>query len=310
MYLIYGSSFRLIEEEILKIVKNETNIVTMDMGNVSLEDVLVEANYVSLFDEKKVLIVKNAFLFTSAKTSEEETEVFLNYMEQPNAKTTIIFTSYEKIDARKKVTKKFGEKYKIISIGNLKPNDLVSKVRDFVFSKKYKISTDAIQYIVNACGSNYDLIYNELNKLFLYYVEPQTIQMEDVKAIVSKSLEDNHFRFVEAVVGKDLKKAVTILEDLYVLKVEPITLLMLLAREYRIMYSAMTLRGMGYPIQSISKHLGLQDWQVEKSLRASSSYYQNDIGNYLKSLAQLDYEIKSGKTDRFMALKTFLLSIA
>lgn len=309
MYLIYGDSFRLIEEEIQKIVKEETNVVTLDLYSVSLTDVLVEAGYVSLFEEKKILLVKNASFFTSAKMNEEEIEAFLNYMEQPNPLTTVIFTSYEKIDARKKVTKKFSEKNKIISVGNLKTNDLVSKVRDLFFSKKYKISTEVIQYIVNACGSNYDLIYNEANKLFLYYGEPQTIAFPDVKEIVSKSMEDNHFRFVEAVVAKDLKRAVSLLEDLYILKVEPITLLMLLAREYRILYSSMLLRSRGYPIQSISKHLGLQDWQVEKSLRASSSYYVNDLAVYLKQLAELDYEIKSGKIDRFLALKTFLLTL-
>lgn len=309
MYLIYGESFRLIEEEIAKIVKEETNVVTMDLFSVSLQDVLVEAGYVSLFEEKKFLIVKNAFFFTSAKSSEEEIEAFLNYMEHPNSSTTLIFTTYDKIDARKKVTKKFGEKNKIINVGNLKPNDLVSKVRDFFFRKKYKIDTETIQYIVNACGNNYDLIYNEVNKLFLYYGEPQTISLEDVKQIVSKSIEDNHFRFVEAVMAKDIKKAVRLLEDLYVLKVEPITLLMLLAREYRILYSALTLRSMGYPIPSISKLLGLQDWQVEKSLRMGSSYYLNDLAVFLKQLAELDYEIKSGKTDRFLALKTFLLTI-
>ena len=100
MYLIYGDSFRLIEEEIQKIVKEETNVVTLDLYSVSLTDVLVEAGYVSLFEEKKILLVKNASFFTSAKTNEEEIEAFLNYMEQPNPLTTVIFTSYEKIDAR------------------------------------------------------------------------------------------------------------------------------------------------------------------------------------------------------------------
>ncbi len=310
MYLIYGESFRLIEEEIAKIIKEETNIVTMDLYHVSLHDVLVEAGYDSLFLEKKFLIVKNASFFTSAKTNEEEMESFLNYMEHPNSLTTLIFTTYDKIDSRKKVTKMFGEKNKIVSVGGLKPNDLVSKVRDLFFSKKYKINTETLSYLVSACGNNYDLIYNEANKLFLYYNEPQTISLEDVKEIVSKSIEDNHFRFVEAVIAKDINKAVHLLDDLYVLKVEPITLLMLLAREYRILYSAISLRSMGYPIPNISKHLGLQNWQVEKSLRSSSSYYMNDLSMYLKQLAKLDYEIKSGKIDRFLALKTFLFTIA
>lgn len=309
MYLVYGESFHLIQEQIDKIIKNETNIVTMDLLSVTIEDVLTEARYVSLFEEKKFLIVKNAYLFTSAKVKDEDVDLLLEYIKNPTPLTTIIFTSYEKIDARKKVTKKFGENNKIINVGDLKPNDLVNRVRDFVFSKKYKIDTESIQYLMNACGNHYDLTYNELNKLFLYYMEPQVIQFEDVKQIVSKSLQDNNFKFVEAVVSKDIRKAIRILDDLYVLKVDPISLFMLLAREYRLMYSAMTLRSMGYPMNVISKTLGLQDWQTEKSLRASSGYYTETLAEYLKKLALLDYQIKSGETDRFLALKTFLLEI-
>ena len=309
MYLIYGESFRLIQEHIDKIIKNETNIVTMDLHSVTIEEIITEARYVSLFEEKKFLIVKNAYLFTSAKSKEEDIELLLEYIENPTPLTTLIFTSYEKIDARKKVTKKFGEKNKIINVGDLKTNDLISKVRDYVFNNKYKIDTETIQYIMNACGNNYDLIYNELNKMFLYYMEPQMITLDDVKQIVSKSLQDNHFKFIEAVVSKDIQKAMRILDDLYVLKVDPISLFMLLAREYRLMYSAMTLRSMGYPMQVISKNLGLQDWQTEKSLRMSSMYYKETLASYLKRLAALDYTIKSGEADRFLVLKTFLLEI-
>lgn len=309
MYLIYGESFRLVEEEIAKIIKKETNIVTMDLSTTSIQDVLTEATYVSLFQEKKILIVKNAYLFTSAKTKEEDIEIFLSYMESPSSLTTIIFVTYEKIDARKKITKSFEKKYRIINVGGLSRNDLMSKVREYVFSNSYKIDTDALQYIINACGDNYDLIYNELNKLFLFYGEPQSIQLADVKEIVSKSLQDNNFKFVEAVIEKDMMKSLRILEDLYTLKVDPISLLLLLAREYRLIFSVKLLSSLGYPKPVVSKKIGLQDWQTERVLRNASSYYEDTLKEYLKKLAILDYQIKKGETDKFLALKVFLLSL-
>lgn len=112
MYLIYGESFRLIEEEIQKIIKNETNSVTIDLMDSNIEDVLTEATYVSMFEESKFIIVKNALLFTSNKEKEEDVQKLLNYMENPVPSTTIIFTTYEKIDNRKKVTKAFEKNIK------------------------------------------------------------------------------------------------------------------------------------------------------------------------------------------------------
>ncbi len=123
MYLIYGESYRLIEEEIQKIIKNETNLVTLDLQESCLDDILTEATYVSMFEESKIIIVKNALFFTSNKDKEEDMQKLLNYMENPIATTTLIFTTYEKIDNRKKVTKMFEKKYKIINVQDWVKND-------------------------------------------------------------------------------------------------------------------------------------------------------------------------------------------
>ena len=310
MYLIYGESFRLIDEEIKKIIKEETNVVMLDLALVSLDDVLMEATYVSMFEEKKILIVKNADFFGSGKESEENIEKLLQYMDNPISLTTIIFTFYDKIDLRKKVTKIFKDKYKIISVSNITFDDLIIKIRNYVKNNGFKISTETIQFIMNCCQNNFDLIYNELNKLFLYYLEPQEILLDDAKKIVSRSLMDNNFKFVEAVIEKNMVKATKILEDLYAIKVDPIALLMLLVREYRLMYSVNILMSEGYRTNAVAKELGLQAWQVDKILKNASKYYNDDLALYLKKLSVLDFEIKSGKADKFLALKTFLLELS
>lgn len=307
MYLIYGESYRLIEEEIKKIVKEETNIIKMDLEISSLEDVLTEATYVSLFQDKKIIIVKNANFFTSTKTK-EEFENFLSYMENPIPTTTIIFTTYLNIDCRKKITKAFQEKFKVISVGNLNTTDLSIKVRDLFLHNKYKIESDALQYILNSCDNHYDIIYNEIQKLFLYY-QSKNLSLEDVKPIISKTLNDNNFKFVEAVVNRDIEKANRILEDLYTLKVDPIALILLLAREYRLMYSTKFLMETGYPKKSVMKELNLQEWQIDKIIRNNTNYYQEDIKEYITVLADIDFKLKSGESDKFLELKNFLLKV-
>lgn len=309
MYLIYGESFRLIDEEIKKITKDEPNVITMDLMVVTLDDVITEATYVSIFSERKVIIVKNANFFGSGKENESEIEKLQLYMENPIALTTIIFATYEKIDMRKKITKSFKEKYKIISVDNISLDDMVAKIRTYVKKNGYTINTDTIQFIMNSCLNNFDLVYNELNKLFLFYNKPQEILLEDVKQIVSRSFMDNNFKFVEAVIEKNMKKAIKILEDLYSLKVDPIALIMLLAREYRLMYSVIVLMSDGYRKSAVAKELGLQDWQVEKLSKTSARYYKDDLADYIKQLAKIDFEIKSGNSDKYLSLKTFLLNI-
>src|SRR5690625_3311254 len=96
IYLISSSSFRLMEEEIEKIVKGN-KYSTFDLNTVLLDEVLEEAAYFSLFDEKKYMVVKNANIFGSSKRKsvDEENvskkdEKLLKYLEDPNYNTILI----------------------------------------------------------------------------------------------------------------------------------------------------------------------------------------------------------------------------
>ena len=71
VYLISCNSIYMMEDEIKKIVKD--NIYsTFDLNSCELDDVLEEANYFSLFDEAKYMVVKNANLFLASKKKEKK----------------------------------------------------------------------------------------------------------------------------------------------------------------------------------------------------------------------------------------------
>ena len=83
IYLITSESFRLMEEEVKKIIKNSSNILTIDLLEATIEDVITEATYVSMFAEQKYIIVKNADFFGSGKIKEAEIELLEKYLENP-----------------------------------------------------------------------------------------------------------------------------------------------------------------------------------------------------------------------------------
>ena len=108
IYLITSNSYRLMEEEINKIVKSNP-YTTLDFNITTIEDIIEEASYFSLFDEKKYLVVKNATIFSSKGTKEssdkttKKDDLLLNYLNEPNDNTILIFTLYGKADSKKKI---------------------------------------------------------------------------------------------------------------------------------------------------------------------------------------------------------------
>ena len=298
LYLISSSSRVLLTEKQDELIQNQNKII-YNAQEQTLEDIINEASYVSMFGEMKYILVKNANYFGTEKLKEQDEKMLLKYMENPYPLTTIIFTTYEPIDERKKVTKMMKEK----------GIDLYNKVADRLIEKKYIAEKETINYLINACLNNYDLICNEIEKIDLYYQKPTKINLETIKNLVSKTIVDNNFKFVDAVIQKDIKKAFQYLEDLTILKIEPLTLINLLAREYRNMLSMKLYEEKKINKKEIQQELKLQTWQYDKTKKNADTYHKDDLKDYLIELEKLDVKIKSGQIDKTIGLKLFILNL-
>ena len=309
IYLIASESNQLINEEIEKINKNYDNILYIDYNNSSIDEILAEASYYSMFNDKKLLIIKNANFFASDKINEENSNRLLNYFKEPNELTTIVFTTNGKVDMRKKITKELKEKYNFIQIANLKSRDIFSRIKTIFNTEGYIIDEETINYIISNNANNYDLIYNELTKIMLYYQKPCKVKYEDVINIVARSLDTNNFKFVDMIVAKNISEAFKLYDDIKLMKIEPLSLIGLLAREYRLMLFVKILKQDHYSNYEICDELKLQDWQLEKFIRNSMKYKIDELEERMIDLANLDLNIKSGKIDKWVGLAKFIFSV-
>lgn len=306
IYLIISDSKKILEEQIEEIIKKSTNRVTYRYPESSITDILEEASYVSLFEEEKFLIVKNADFFGKGKISEKDTEKLLQYLENPYPMTTMIFTTYEDLDKRKSITKKIEEIGTIYVKKAPKNYDLFLEIKKEM--GKYKVEDATVRYIIEACLNNYDFIYNEIEKLSLLYKKGESIKLSELKKIIVPNVNDNVFKFIDAVIMKDSYQAFRLLEDFLVIKTDVLQLMNLLAREYRLMYYYKILEKKCFSKMEMLKELKLQDWQLEKIRKESSFYHQDDLKDALVSLAHLDKEIKSGAKEKNIAFESFLLN--
>ena len=319
VYLISSNSFHLMEEELKKILKDNP-FTSFDLNAVELDDVLEEAAYFSLFDDKKYMVVKNASIFGASKrkskdedTEEEKVskkdEKLLQYLNEPNDNTVLIFTINGKADTKKKICKIIKDRYKFIQLDDLKPKEIYTRVEKALKEDGYKIDSNTGYYIVNNALNNYDLAINEVEKIKLYYGKGCTVKYDDVVNIVSKNIEDNNFKFIDTVISRDIKEAFKMYDDLMIQKVEPIMLMSMLAKEVRNMLlvkKMMNTKGK----KDMMEVLGLKfDFQMDKLISNSYSFKENQLEGYLVLLSDLDYKIKRGKISNKLALEMFIMDI-
>lgn len=342
VYLICCNSIYMMEEEIKKIVKDNV-YSTFDLNSCDLDDVLEEANYFSLFDEAKYMVVKNANLFLASKKkkekkekktkeekmlealamSEEEREEaeeeekeakkyesLLQYLESPNANTILIFTVYGKADSKKKICKIIKDRYNYIEKPDLNPFQLEDVAKDLLKKDGYSADKETLGYIVANCLNKYDLVINEIEKIKLYYGKGTKLNLEEVSNIVSKNIEDNNFGFMDAVLDRNMKEAFRFYEDLMIQKVEPIMLLSMLAKEIRHILLLKKNFGSFVDTKALAEKWEMRsDYPLVKASRRRSLYSVSELEHLLVYLCDLDLKIKTGGISNKLALEMFIMEI-
>ena len=306
IYLISNESYRLINKEIKKITK-DNKYETFNLNKSSIKEVLEEASYFSLDDNKKYLVVTNADIFGSDKLDDSITDSLIKYFNNPNENTVIIFTTQKPIDSRKKIVKELKSKYKVITTPKMDKKTINSLLTNYVKENDFTIDWETVNYIINNSYNNLDIMFNEIDKIMLYYNFPCRIKYQDVVSIVGTELDNNNFHFVEAVVSKKLDVALKTLNSLKVYKVDATVLTILLAREYHLMYYVKKMYQNKSSLSDICEYLNLADWQVNKLYNNGVHYSENELLKNLVDLCNIDMNIKKGLWDKDTALYGFLL---
>ncbi len=306
-YLISSPTINQLAEEITKILGN-TPYETIP-GTIAPQDLFEELSYSTLFSVKRYIVVKEVDYFGTSKVAKEVLDLIEKYLTQENPDITLIFTTSASVDERKKITKIIKNNGNLIKCPSLTIKDTYQIIKKRLISAKYKIQDEALYYLINSCNNDYDLVINELAKVYIYYGKPCEIMLGDLKEIIASPLGNNNFKLIDAIINHNLKLAFKIYNDLKIQKVEPIIIINLLAREYRLMYLVKTLSP-NFSQFEIAKKLSLQNWQVAKYQDNAYHYSNFELIDNLKELANIDYQIKSGKLNKHLALEVFILQNA
>ena len=227
IYLISANSYRIINTEIKKITKDQKYSI-INYNNSSIKDIINEVNSLSLFSDKRVTVISNCSFFGKDKLTDKDANLLLDYFEKPNKNNITIFTMLDKVDKRKKITKIVEEKYKLIEILPWDKKSLREHLKEYLDKYNYQIDYDTSSFIIDNSLDNIDILFNELDKIMLYYNKPCFIKLADVKNIVGSKIDNNIWHFINNVILKNLEESVKLLQDLKVYKIDSTSLVILL----------------------------------------------------------------------------------
>ena len=322
IHLVYSNQSSEIKKVIKAIAKqslperDEMNFVRYDGNSTLVQEFIDDANYVPLGYDKKVVAVDNCYFLMKPRPrnkieSDQDYKALINYLKNPNPDCDLILTvPNTSIDTN-------GEIFKIIKdygkITELKDPDAKEwnkyvKVTVEEYLKKNpggRIDSDALLELTDRTAGDIPLLRNSVIKLFLY---TNHVTYEDVILMVTRPLEDNTFQIFNYLLDNKNEQAVGLFRDLRVNNVEPVTLIGMLANQFRLLNEVVYLSKKGYSNEEIGAELNIKPIRAQILKRQTYSMNEKAIHRTLDDLFNLDLQIKSGLVDRFYAFELFLIN--
>ena len=183
---------------------NQTILYAKDTVPINVIDSAVR---LPMMAEKQVVIVKEAQEYKNAS----QWEVFEKYFESPAPDTILVFAyKYKKFDKRSRLYKILKKNAVIFESSGVKDWELGRWIKDYLKEKKRSISDKAVALLVEFIGNDLSRISNELEKLFILVDDGEQINEKHIETNIGISKDYNVFELVNAVMEKDNRKALKI----------------------------------------------------------------------------------------------------
>ncbi|SDY50986.1 DNA polymerase III, delta subunit [Evansella caseinilytica] len=316
LYLLAGTEEYLIEDTLHRIIERtlseeekEFNLSKFDMKEYSVDVAIEEAYTFPFMGGKRIVILKDAYFFTSAKESgkvEHNLKKLEAYMESPAPETVFIIQApYEKLDERKKIVKLAKKNGEYLDGCALDERELYQWLIDRGHDHHVEFDKPAAELLISLTGGQLMLLASEIKKLAIHTGEGGTVTETIVQSLVPRSLEQNIFSLVDGVVKRDISKSWKIYLDLLKQKEEPLKIIALMVRQFRILFQVKQLTGQGYGQKQIAANLKLHPYAVKLAMGQAKQFKDEELLDLLDQLADIDYNIKTGRMDKSLAVEIF-----
>lgn len=302
IYFLYGQDTYRSREEMRKIIEenNQTSSDWFDFTRIDaeeneaeiLEKIHQSVNTISMFNNKKLIIVENIFSLDE-EIQEEIQKLLENKNIEKDQDTTIIFWS-EEIKKGNKFYKYLIEKAKTKEFKPLERAMLKNWVKDYINNRKSIIDNQALDLLIENIGGDLWKMANEIDKLINY---SKKIKTEDVELLTKPEIDLNIFEMVDAVGCKNKFKAIKLFNQHLEQGDNELYLLSMFAYQIRSLIK----------VKSGGK-LEMSPFIARKTKQQAESFNMEELKKIYHKLMMIDFDSKIGKVDAKTALELFMVS--
>ena len=305
---IYGQNQRkkqLIEQFVS--IDDQMNLTYYnEEANNDISQLIIQCQTYPFLSDYRVIVYENpSFIFDSKLLDAKQQQTLVDYLSNPVETTVLIIVINKTVNSNSLIYKKISKYFKIEKFDKLSQNDFEKLVRDDLKTNSVNISKDALDLLLSRLDNDVEKYKNELNKLLTYGCE---LDYQDIDYLINQPIENDIFKLTNAINQNDLAARLKVYRDLLTNnKNDVLSIIGLLASQYRSMSQVKLLSQLGYNNAQIAAKLNVSAGSVYYKLRDSLSLSAKELMNKLNQLAILDESIKSGLTEPVSGLELFII---
>ena len=305
---IYGQNQRkkqLIEQFVS--IDDQMNLTYYNEdANNDISDLIIQCQTYPFLSDYRLIVYENpSFIFDSKLLDAKQQQVLVDYLSNPVETTVLIIVINKTVNSNSLIYKKISKYFKIEKFDKLSQNDFEKLVRDDLKKNNVNISKDALDLLLSRLDNDVEKYKNELNKLLTYGTE---LDYQDIDYLINQPIENDIFKLTNAINQNDLAASLKVYRDLLTNnKNDVLSIIGLLASQYRSMSQVKLLSQLGYNNAQIAAKLNVSAGSVYYKLRDSLNLSAKELMNKLNQLAILDESIKSGLTEPVSGLELFII---
>ena len=306
LVLIQGAEGLLADRAISKILAtNPAATITTLIADEIEVGAITDSLAPSLFGDARIVVIKEIQDLV-ADCSDE----IIEYLSNPDESLNLVLWHKGGVKGKALVdkVKKAGAEV-ILAEAIKKDSDKAEFVRGEFKSLGRKISTEAVQALIDSLGSDLRELGGACSQLASDVQDGKLIDEDDVAAYQRGRIETTGYDVADAVLDGKTALALISLRNAINTGTDPVLIVSAIAASIRTM-AKVSGASRGLKSYDLASQLGLPPWQIDKARRQLSGWSENALARSVITLAQADADIKGAAADPAYALERAIITIS
>ena len=332
VYLLHGDNEYEISERLADFkekVGDETvrdlNITMLDGRKTSLDEIQHAADAIPFLADKRLVIVEGLLARLAGRRAKDSTDDapagaakdFLNglidYLPRLPDTTRLVFVEFQALNSKHPLLR-LAEQQKGKTVIECRQPSVAELPRWIIERAKKRdgsIEPAAAQQLAALIGGDLRRLNSEIDKLITYVNARRSITEQDVNLLVSDASASSVFDLVDALGRRDGQRAAHELHHLLDQGENPLGLLAMIVRQFRLLILVKELQGRGLTPDAMAKELGQHPFVIKK-LNEQARIYRDmaQLEAIYRRLLEIETEIKTGQTPDGLALDLLVAGVA